>query len=291
MYARDHLGCSPLRSLRVGTYKYIQAPNPELYDLSKDPVELHNLYDRERARAQSLRERLARYASPSRPAPTSTAPEVVARLRSLGYLAGSRRASNRDSGPDPKDRLDEYLRYSRGIMYSSTGHLPEAIHEFQEVLKQDPQNVLAHFYLAVCLHRLRRLDDSAKELDATLAIAPDYWRAEELLGSIWLEKKDYVRARDQFTHLLKTVPTDFGAHFNLGILASRDGAWDEALRHLRAAVDADPHSAPAHYRLGVVLLQQGKQHEAAQQFRQALAADPAFADARQALEKLPESSR
>jgi Tfp pilus assembly protein PilF len=268
----------------VGRYKYIQAPKPELYDLSKDPGELHNLYDREKALARSLRERLVRYVPPQ---PTSASPEVIARLRSLGYLAGNRRASTHDSGPDPKDRLDEYMRYSRGIMYSSTGHLPDAIREFQEVLKQDPQNVLAHFDLAVCYHRSRRLDDSAKELDATLALAPDYWRADELLGSIWLEKKDYARAREQFTHLLKTVPGDYGAHYNLGILASRDGKWNEALRQFRAAVDADPHSAPAHYRLGIVLLQERKEREAGQEFRQALAADPAFVDARKALEKLP----
>ena len=286
MYARDHLGCSPLRSLRVGRYKYIQAPKAELYDLSKDPAELHNVYDREKAVARSLQERLVRYAPPQRPVPTSASPEVVARLRSLGYLAGNRHASSQDSGPDPKDRLDEYLRYSRAIMLSSTGRSSEAIQEFQGVLKQDPKNVLAHFYLAVCYHRLRRLDDSIQELDATLTIAPDYWRAEELLGSIWIEKQDYVRAREQFTHLLKTVPGDYGAHYNLGILASRDGNWGEALRQLRAAVDADPHSAPAHYRLGVALLQQRNEREAGQEFRQALTADPGFADARKALEKL-----
>jgi Tfp pilus assembly protein PilF len=216
-----------------------------LYDLSKDPLELHNLYDREKALARSFEERLVRYRAPRRTEPVPAAPEVLARLRSLGYLAGNRRASSQGSGPDPKDRLDEYMRYSRGIMYSSTNHLPEAIHEFQEVLKQDPQNALAHFYVAVCYHRQRRLDDSAKELDATLAIAPDYWRAEELLGSIWLEKKDYVRAREQFTHLLKTVPGDYGAHYNLGILAIREGKLDEARLHLRAALAADPDSADA----------------------------------------------
>jgi choline-sulfatase len=289
MYARDHLGFAPLRSVRVGRFKYIHAPQPELYDLSKDPAEIHNLYDSQKALARSLQERLLSLLSPTAPAQKPASPEVVARLRSLGYLAGSSpRTAVNGPAPDPKDRLDEYLRYSRAIMLSSTGHLPEATAEFQEVLKQDPQNVLAHFYLAVCYHRLRRLDDSAKELDATLAIAPDYWRAEELLGSIWLEKKNYVRAREQFTHLLKIAPGDYGAHYNLGILASRDGRWEEAQRQLRAAVDADPHSAQAHYRLGIVLLQAKKEREAAQEFRQALAADPNLADARKALEKLPE---
>jgi len=250
LYARDHFGCSSLRSLRVGRYQYIRAPKPELYDLSHDPGELHNLYEQERALARSFDQRLlslqSRYAPQQKPVPMPASPEVLARLKSLGYLATSRpRAAMDSSGPDPKDRLDEYLRYGRGIMFSSTGYLSLAIHEFQEVVNQDPQNVLAHYYLAVCYHRSRRLDDAAKELDATLALAPDYWRAEELLGTIWLEKKDYVRAHEQFTHLLKTVPGDYGAHYNLGILAMRNDKWEEAQRELRAAVAADPDSKQA----------------------------------------------
>ncbi len=118
LYARDHLGCSPLRSIRVGRYRYIQAPAPELYDLSNDPGELHNLYAQEKALTRSLHERLlslqSRYAPKEKPVPVSASPEVLTRLKSLGYLATSRfRAVLDGSGPDPKDRLDEYLRYGR----------------------------------------------------------------------------------------------------------------------------------------------------------------------------------
>jgi membrane-anchored protein YejM (alkaline phosphatase superfamily) len=31
LYARDHFGCAALRTLRLGRYKYIDAPKPELY--------------------------------------------------------------------------------------------------------------------------------------------------------------------------------------------------------------------------------------------------------------------
>ncbi len=37
------LGASPLRSLRIGRWKYIHQPEPELYDLETDPNELRNL--------------------------------------------------------------------------------------------------------------------------------------------------------------------------------------------------------------------------------------------------------
>jgi len=57
-YARNHFGCAALRTLRVGRYKYIDAPNPELYDLSSDPGELQNLYTAEQWRAIDLRRRM-----------------------------------------------------------------------------------------------------------------------------------------------------------------------------------------------------------------------------------------
>ena len=58
MYARDHLACSPLRSIRVGRYKYIEAPKPELYDLASDPGETQNRYDRIVTVALDLKARL-----------------------------------------------------------------------------------------------------------------------------------------------------------------------------------------------------------------------------------------
>src|SRR5260370_13707034 len=45
LYARNHFGCAAIRSMRVGRYKYIESPKPELYDLSTDPNEQRNLYE------------------------------------------------------------------------------------------------------------------------------------------------------------------------------------------------------------------------------------------------------
>ena len=286
MYARDHLGCSPLRSIRVGRYKYIEAPKPELYDLATDPRETQNRYDRDRSQALDLRARLlSLYSGERPPAKTTVNPEVLSRLRSLGYLAGG--PSRAVSGADPKDRLGEYERYGRAIRLANTGHLPEAIREFQKVLEEDRQNVLAHFYLAVCHYRSGRLDDAVKALDDTLTASPDYPPAEELLGTIWLLKKDYVRARQQFAHLAAIAPENYGAHYNLGILAMREGRKEEAGRELQAAARADPGSAQPHAALGALYCAQGDSNRARDEFRQALAIDPHDEASRKALEHVP----
>ncbi|MFQ5791363.1 MAG: sulfatase, partial [Acidobacteriota bacterium] len=49
---------SPLRGLRYQGWKYIEAPRPELYDLSRDPDEEDNRFEAEPERAASLRRKL-----------------------------------------------------------------------------------------------------------------------------------------------------------------------------------------------------------------------------------------
>ena len=285
MYARDHLACSSLRSIRVGRYKYIEAPKPELYDLATDPGETQNRYESDRPVALDLKARLqSLYKGEQQTARKPVDPEVISRLRSLGYLGGG--ASKTASGADPKDRLGEYERYGRAIQFANTGHLSEAIREFKRLLEEDGQNVQAHFYLAVSYYRSGRLDDAVKALDATLTTSSDYAPAEELLGTIWLLKKDYARARQQFTHLAAVAPENFGAHYNLGILAMREGHMQEAERELRAAARADSGSAQPHAALGSLYSAEGDLNRARGEFRQAVAIDPRDAASHKALERI-----
>ena len=255
VYAKDHLGCSALRSLRLGRYKYIDTPKAELYDLQSDPGEIRNLYPRETSLAQALHQQLlrlrGRFAATTGTPAAEQSVETRALLGSLGYteLAYPRGAPD-DSGCDPKDRLAEYHLYGRAVAEAQTGNYKGAVERFSQVLAQDPQHVLSHYYLAVSYFHLDSLDDAVKELRRTLELSPSYAPAGELLGTIWLKKGDYERAQEQFQQLLKVAPHDYGANYNLGLLATRKGQFQEAIRYLRAAVEADPQSPAAHNALG-----------------------------------------
>ena len=50
-------GWAPLRAVRSGGFKFIEAPRPELYDLGTDPAELKNEYEPWNATVQQLRAR------------------------------------------------------------------------------------------------------------------------------------------------------------------------------------------------------------------------------------------
>jgi choline-sulfatase len=106
----ERFGWAPLRALRDGRFKFIDAPRPELYDLSADSVEEKNIYDARRAVAEKMAARLAVVAKGNGSASTATqgpaaTPELQAQLASLGYLGagGKRESSPGASPPDPKD--------------------------------------------------------------------------------------------------------------------------------------------------------------------------------------------
>jgi choline-sulfatase len=312
LYARNHFGCAALRTLRAGRYKYIDAPNPELYDLSSDPGESHNLYTAQQSLAIQMRRRIMELlagapAAKARP----PAPDSVNALRSLGYLSGSTKSSRMESHIDPKDRVGDFESYGHALALASTGRLADsnsllqklseklpdvvdirislglnhqrlghyavAAQEFKRAVAQDPRNAQAHFDLALCYFRLRQPDEAIKELQAALALEPWYTRAEELLVDIYLQKKDYAQARERLQHLLSVDPRNYTAHYNLGVFAAIARRWDEAQQQLLSALHTDPGSAEAHNTLGSVYLGRGQLEQARSELEEAVRLQPEFA--------------
>lgn len=318
LYAHDHFGCSGLQSLRMGQYKYIDAPKPEFYDLKQDPAELHNLYSQKRPLALAYRERLfslvSKFKRKHRASNRALSPEAMARLSSLGYVAvSSAHSKSIASGPDPKDRIRAYQEFGHAVELGASGHLKQsntllkkvlaqyphlpdlrtslgwndqkmgdniaAAKEFKIVLEEDPLNVIAHFDLGVSYFELGQFKDAIKELQATLAIAPYYTRAENLLGTILLREGNYESAAEHFRHVLTFDPNDYGANHDLGALAIMGQQWQQAYQHLQVALRVEPKNPSAHNTMGSYYMQRGDLAKAQQEFKQVIEIQPRFARA------------
>jgi arylsulfatase A-like enzyme len=209
LHAHDSFGWAPLRSLRAGDFKYIEAPKPELYNLRDDPSEKVNVVAKNPAEAQRLRAALgkilARYGTKSAQ-PGNITPETRALLGSLGYLAPGPGVKLGGSGADPKDRLPEFQLYERAMVLLYERRTNEAIAALRQLLARDPKNTLA------------RRD----------------------LGDCYLQQRGYRQARAQFEQVVAVVPDDYVSQYELGIADERLELWKEAQVHLEIACRLAP---------------------------------------------------
>jgi arylsulfatase A-like enzyme/Tfp pilus assembly protein PilF len=318
LYPHMHFGCSALQALRSGRYKYIDAPKPELYDLTADPGEIRNIYSQRTAVALAQKEKLASLRARLRrqnPFPQRVLdPGTLARLRSLGYVAGSADDSqSAEAGVDPKDRVKDFSEYGHALDLAGEGRIDEsdlilkrllarhpdlvevrmnlasneqqaeryeqAVRDYQQVVKTEPGNMKAHYNFGVSLFRLGKLDEATREFQAVLAISPFFVPADDALGSIALEKKDYNQARATFEHVLAFRPDDYDAHYNLGTLSALQGQWDAGERHLRVAMGVDPANPEPHDALGDLYLKKGDLEKADTEFRESIRLRPKSASA------------
>jgi arylsulfatase A-like enzyme len=209
VYARDSFNWAALRSLRVANWKYIEAPHPELYDLSKDPHEKSNLIGANAAQAAALRPELSRlmasHVRPQNPPARDTSGATKKALGSLGYLSGGSRKGS--SNEDPKDRLVEYQMFDRALDAMYSQRLDAAIKGFREILILDKNNLPARDTLGDAYMRAGKPDEAVREWTTALASDPQYAPAAQALGEYYIGIKDWPKARTYLLQIHSPDPT------------------------------------------------------------------------------------
>ena len=254
---RLHFNWSELRGAENAKYHFIDAPRPELYDLTKDPGELRNLFPEKKAVAEEMRAKLAglirEYSAGKELAEkTGLDPALMERLKSLGYAGfsggGDPTITNRDL-PDPKDRIVTYELISDAIADSQHGRYQESIEKLKAAIKTEPQSVPAHYLQGLNYYRSKMFSESVNELQKAVQLSPDYSLAV----------------------------------FNLGMAQAHAGQIDDAIATLRRALQLDSTNFEAAYNLGVAYIQKKELQPAVEAFQRSIAINPDLARSHQAL--------
>lgn len=165
-------------------------------------------------------------------------------------------------------------------------HYQQAADLLEQVLKQDPTQVLAHFYLSRAYAALGRTADAQYEADLHRQML------EQLSGTGLQtdtdhEKKIWSQARELLTQnkeddalkLFRDQPNDplatpAGAYVSVGMLYIFVNRPSDAERCLQKALTLDPNVRGAHLSLGLLALQQADLDKAEGEFKAELAAHP-----------------
>ncbi len=229
---RLDFGWSELRSWREGGFKWIRAPQPELYALTDDPTESANRAASDTARAGSLEADLSRALAKAGEASSGRSPdsEGAERLRSLGYVQSP---GGGGSGADPKTKV-ELARKIAG----ATGPFAsweDAVRAYEPLVSADAGNPLLNMRLGDALLRAGRPEASLVH----------------------------------FRRVVNRGPLTADAHVGYATALAQLGRTGEARKVLEAAVVVDSANGQAHYNLGEIARLDGRIGDARREYEMA----------------------
>lgn len=253
-YPQLHFGWSALRSLRVGEWKYVDAPKPELYDLRTDRAERQNVIAERSsvaARMSGELKTIERAFGPDadKPAPQPD-PETLARLRSLGYVGIAAPTHSGTRGPDPKDRIQEFNRFKSLLVAATT-----------EMAQRRPDAAIAR------LKQAAAINDRAYDLHI-------------MLGDAWLQKRSYENALGEYEAAALLNPGTAAPHVLAAEVLLEQGRLNEAMKRLDAGAKIEPSSGEVALARGRAYERSGRWADALAEFQRAVAINPSDVPAR-----------
>ena len=278
-------GWSTLRSLRLENLKYIEAPRPELYDLTHDPGEIHNQAAQRPAVAAELRSRLVNAERASMPAqnPHTTAkpltPDEVEKLAKLGYIGNSasvgRAPTIGQDVPDPKDEIDTFYLISRAGIAAGSGKCDQAIPDLIEVVKKAPEVEAARTMLGRCYFIQERFSDAMQTFSDLKKINPQNQDAAFYLGACKFNLDDLRGAEEEFQETLALNPNRTYAHKYLGFIYQAKGNSSAAIAEFTKVLEFSPRDLEAHGKLGFLLAAELRMKDALPHFQKVVELSPA----------------
>jgi choline-sulfatase len=277
-----HYGWSDLRSLRDGRWKFIRAPRPELYDLARDPGEMHNLVDAESARARALGAVLDRHLADDMPARKTTSmdvpPDLIEKLGALGYVSGGGATGGEAGGADPKDKIEDYRTLNallhEGLLSLRDRHYGQSAARFRELQARGIDSFESHYYYGEALLGLGRWREAAAEFERAIPRLPGFAASYLTLADCRVATHDRNGAIDAVQRGVRAVPSDPRLYRRLGDLYRDRGDLELALSAFREAIARDASEASQWNSIGMILGANGKLAEAERAFREAVQRDP-----------------
>ena len=284
LFPKINMGWAELRAIRTNQWKYIRAPKPELYDLSRDPKETNNVLAEHAPEVRKLEAQLAAISHSSGSEKVETAQmdeRTLAQLKSLGYTSGftSRSYSLNGQGADPKDRV-AILKLMNEAEQPGSG-LSEARRTdlLREAVRMDPTNPLLYQSLGASLEKAGRFDEAMKVYRTALENGLDNGRLRSRVGDLLVRAGKKAEAIPEYEQSLRMNPADTATQANLATAYMETGRLADAERVLKGIVAIDPSNAAAQNGLGVLAIQRNDGTAARGYFEKAVELDPDLVDA------------
>jgi len=159
------------------------------------------------------------------------------------------------------------------------GQLAEAQSRYRDILRADPANADAHYYLAMAACHEGRFAEGVELARKAAAGDARNARAHKLIGMALQNLGRPAEALESLDRAVAAEPQNAELHGLRAELLTALRRPDEAIASFERALAIEPGSPLAHAGLASLLQEQGRDADAVAHYRQALAAEPRMAPA------------
>jgi choline-sulfatase len=291
-----------------GRVKAIEAGKLETYDLVSDPLEAHNL-GAGTSLPPGMRKAIDEYPAPSPSAartPDTLDADARQRLASLGYISATAAPVVRKDAPRPADMtaLLETIEKASGLFAAE--QYAAALPLLEQIQAKDPYNLDAALRLATAHSILGHDAQAVLQFQRASTIAPESPDVRAYLGLHYARTQDWERAAPLLEQAAQEMPTRLPVLDALVDIRVQQERFPEAIALRQKIHSLRTPTAADLLQLGDLAMEVGQTAVAIDAFERARALEGVafshnldlgvlylsarrFQDARQALDRVPES--
>jgi len=160
-----------------------------------------------------------------------------------------------------------------------SGKSSNAIDTLQNVLKNDPDNAVAHYQLGMAFEQLGNPKRAETEWHDAVRLRPDIIEAHGALAQAAIRRQDASGLAQEADQIMALQPAAPDGYMLRGMAETMRKQYSTAEHYLSQAIEKGPNSAVAYVQLGILRINEGQLGEAQKAYQQALDLDPNSADA------------
>ncbi len=247
-------GWSPLHGLRENEWKYIEAPEEELYDVSEDPDEKNNLasYETEIVERMSGKLELIKLESSEelkeQDSELELSDEEQMKLASLGYVGMTRSRSNANiSRRDPKDFISIERDFLTAFRLQLHGKHDTALSIYKKVLDADPENKSALLHSGKAYFEMGDIKKSKKFYERLLSLYPDLFQRYDRLVKIYIHLKEWDKLKDFLINSIPYLKEDMKTQNLIFLSILQEAGCDHLIEILSEAIKMEKEMASLYF--------------------------------------------
>ncbi|MEA3471624.1 MAG: tetratricopeptide repeat protein, partial [Thermodesulfobacteriota bacterium] len=171
-------------------------------------------------------------------------------------------------------------RFSLGLALLFTGeNLDGAIEEFLVVLKNNPQNLKARFFLASAYEKMKYYPEALEEFASIPEDSDLYVNSRIHMGFLLKEDGRIEEAIEMLINAIDKKGTEDELFGFLAALYEENNQLDRAEDILKKGLSVTPDSIDLHYKLGVIYSKMKREEESLREMEEVLKIEPENAEA------------